>query len=121
MNQQQRKYALERVGIITRQKMEEARVKYTTPEVSLSVEERKTALREGRFKIKDEIPPYPRYRDLSHWIEFVDERDAYVDQGALDQSCKMIRNEGNRIKDEIMLGDSEEALKAIKSLENLTV
>lgn len=115
MNQAQVKYARNRIDEISSQKLKEVQEKYSYKGVSLSFEEKIEEIKAGRFT-------KGKYEDLSY-IVFDAQKDLDKDrrEAAKSIETEAIKKFKTQLLDGLMLGDSEEALKAIKDFENFKV
>lgn len=115
MNQQQRKYARERVGVICAKKERELRKKHTTESVRLSRHERFKAFKNGDYTIKKGVSQeITSYTDVMDIVDFKGEKKEKVNETALQKDLASVREQANNIVDQIMLGDAEEAMKLIE-------
>lgn len=112
MNTQQRKYAIERINTLIFQKEEEIKVKHTTPAVQLSMDGMREALRRGAFDVTD--GDFYRGSDLYRVIAFHGEAPSTWDEKAAKAEIKAMKTEAAKIKDQLMLGDTKQALEAIE-------
>lgn len=125
MNPQQRKYALNRIEVLERIKIREAENKFTTPEVKVTNEEKYKLIAAGKVKIfpyEKIIRNHYSCPDLYPSFDF----SAYEKAAVLDKKkFEAIRNEvsdlAQRAKDQIMLGDCNEAIKIIEKLEAIKI
>lgn len=118
MNQQKQKYALERVQGIYAQKVEEIENKYTTPDVTLTKEERCKLLKSGTIKVKKGITRIDTWSDVMDVFDFSKhESEGERDNKKIDTEVTKLRIEYNKVRDEIVLGDEEEALKLIQAFD----
>ena len=118
MNQKQREYALQRVNDIENARLCALKTKLTTPGVTLTLEQRAELIDQGKVRLKDKA----REDKHTYWQNAFDfsqyEKEAVYDFEACKPLIAKIRAEAGRIKDQIMLGDAEEALSAIAAFEN---
>jgi len=114
MNQQQRNYTMKRVSEIEKRKIEEARNSATTEGIVLSGKAKLQALKEGKFTINElDNKPYIWYT----CVEFDDEIKRSVDKDKQQKLISKVQKEATRIRDELMIGDCEEALSMLKDFE----
>lgn len=132
MNQQERKYLIERINQVANQKLEQARTLIVvTPEIRLSDLERFNALKNGDFTIKKSYrfsyggrthifaeQGVPADMHLRHVLAFKGERDESKDTTKYDAAVEKIQTEVTNIKDQVMLGDSKEAMKMLQAFKN---
>ncbi len=116
MNQQERKYAMERVDSIVKAKYF-ARKEPKLP--SLSWKEKLALVNKGAVKVVDGLRCHTNFDDAFVWPEptaavkakYEKDHDAYR-QWRYELTATAVR-----IKDEIMLGDNAEALKLLRDFE----
>ncbi len=118
MNQQQRKYALERVTNITNEIVSKIRQKYTEPSIRLTFKEKLNALRDGEFEVTNNTYSYPD--NISTYLIFTAEKDGNYDKELADSEIFSILKEASVIKDQIMLGEEEEALRLLTAFAKLS-
>lgn len=111
MNKQEKDYAISRVNEILKEKITAVEEKYTTKCVHLDDEQRLEALRQGRFEIraydKDSYHGWPKF------VTFHGERPAVVDKESISKEVSELKKKATKIKDELILGDCEEAIKLL--------
>ena len=117
MNQQQRKYARERVEQIKRRRIQEIKEKHTKKSVLLSPTERLRALKKGEFSVRPGIYEVGTHARLCDVLAFKGERDPSRDDDAIARETAQIEREAGRIVDELMLGDATAALEAIREFD----
>ena len=120
MNQTQKRYAIDRVNQIVRDKEKSLREKFTTKKVELSRQEKVTKIRKGQVKIfSDKNITYNKcsfyLTDVFDFSPF--EKQGGVDKKKYDDTMSPVRKKAQEVKDKIMLGDADEALKMIEQLE----
>jgi len=119
MNQTQKKYALERVEYIRRNKNSELENKYTTPKKQLSGDEMINLVVKKKVPIRKDISRNTYRPELKDVFDFSNyESPKVIDSKKLSMAIKPINEKAQKIKDQIMLGDAEEALKMIQDFEN---
>lgn len=113
MNTVQRKYALERVSAILSRKVREITDKYTTPAASAT--EVAAAFKKGKVALKqfDSIGRYRYLEDIFDLSAF----NAKINTEAVSKETMKVEAEADRIRDQIMLGDAEEALTLLQTFE----
>ena len=123
MNSKQQNYAMQRVSSICDSKIDKIRVKHTTPAVELTIEELVDLIIAGKVK-KRKYPNYEYYgsqpsvlRCIFDFSKF--ESKAKRDNDKIIKESKSVTDECKRIQDQIMLGDSEEALSLIIAFEKI--
>lgn len=113
MNQQQRNYVLRRVAEIEKSKIEEARQRLSTPATNLSNEEKVEAIKNGEFTVVENgLTWYNR-------IRFTGQVPASTDEKAFAAACNRIVGEANAVRDEVMIGDCDQALDLLKNFEKV--
>lgn len=115
MNKQQRDYAMSRVQAIAIAKIEEIRKKHTKPGIQLTPEERYQALVKGEFKVRKSIVRIHPNTDVEDAVTFNAERETTRDAAKIEAETEKVVAEATRIKDQLMLGDSEAALAMIEA------
>lgn len=124
MNQQQKKYLLNRVDSICFQKRKEAKEKYKLEVKTLDNVEKYDLLKKGKVPLQD-VSKVTIYRSSSLDVFFdfskFEQRNLY-DLEKLNAADTKIIKEATKIKDKIMLGDlSEDFSELLTKLENLGV
>lgn len=114
MNQQQLKYAKERAHRIYTQKQQELTAKFSTPAIKLSREERIKALKDGKFKVLENGSA--QYY-LTDYISFDEERIRKFDGDGFTKALAPVTAAYDKLLDELILGDNEEALKLLRAFE----
>jgi len=117
MNQQQKKYAMERLATIRKRRETELTQKYTTPESIHTPSERAAMFKRGEFTVNKSVKRITNYTDLTDVVQFKGERPATVNQPALDKAKAALFKEYHKACDELMLGDETKALALIKSFD----
>lgn len=115
MNKQQRDYAMNRVEAVARAKIEAIKEKHTKPGVHLTPEERYQALVKGEFKVRKSLVRIHPTTDVEDAITFNAERKTTRDEAKIDAEVAKVAAEATRIKDQLMLGDSQAALEMIEA------
>lgn len=124
MNQHQKKYALHRIEGLQAIKLREAEEKFTTKEVKISDEQAYKLIATGKVKIKPYAEIKQRYSspDLFPSFDFSDhEKVAKLDESKFNPLKESIFLLAQKAKDQIMLGDCEEALKLIDKLDSIKI
>lgn len=122
MNQNQKKYALNRIDALRTIKLRQAEEKFTTKAIEISKEEKYKLIASGKVKILPYIKICQSYcPDLYPSFDFSDyEKPKSLDK-SFDLVAKNIESISQKAKDQIMLGDCQEALKLIEQLESIKV
>jgi hypothetical protein len=119
MNHTQRKYAMERVESIAKYKIAAIKDKHTTKGVCLSSQERVALVRKGKVKLRPDN--CINYKSCGYFSDHFDfsryESSNSFNQAAFDKEIKPISLKAQEIKDQLMLGDAEQALKQIQDFE----
>ncbi len=120
MNRDQKKYAFERINIAAKEKLNLSKDKYRIEEKRLQDRERIDLIFKGKVSLlpRGEIHDYT---DLADSYDF----SKYEIKGGFapgyEKIVSLINETAQKAKDQIMLGDCEEALKLIKELENIKI
>lgn len=114
MNKQEKQYATGRIDSIAAEKCHAIKEKYTTDGVSLTGVQRLSAFGAGKYKIRSDVREINTYTDLCKVVEFTDESEDKMDSSRIEAEQAKVRVEATRIKDQLMLGDANEALKLIE-------
>lgn len=125
MNQQQKNYIKKRITEIREHKLSTLRNDLTIKAVSLSNRERIDLIRLGKVKMRPstELNRCNEYslNSLTTVFDFSKyETKASFNQAKFNERAAKLRAEANRIVDQIMLGDAEEALRLVKEFEDFT-
>jgi len=115
MNKQQRDYAASRVINIKTAKIEAIKLKYTTPAILLSPEEKAKAFRAKKYKVLSDVTKITSYTDVTDIVQFTDEKPEKKDSKKIEAETSAVVAEASKIVDELMLGDATEALKLIQA------
>ena len=116
MNKDQRVYALKRVGEILSEKLGVLKQKHTIAKLTLTAADRATLVRTGKVKlIKDTIGDYDRYYDLWDFSKFEQREPLDKNYGPL---AGKLEADAQKVRDQIMLGDAEEALKLLAGFDS---
>ena len=119
MNQKQKEYAQGRVNRIKDTKIDAAKQVFTTAGKTLEKPEKYELIADGSVVVKSwttvDSNYNPKLYDSFDFSEY--EKDAVVDQAKLTKRVATIEDAAKHAVDEIMLGDSQEALELIKALE----
>ena len=120
MNHHQKQYALNRVTEIQKIKLTQAREKYQIKGKRLSVEEELNLIFLGKVKLRDR-KEVDYYTKLSDAFDFTKHETADGFDKKYDVVYESIITIAQKAKDQIMLGDCNEALKLLKQLEDIKV
>ena len=118
MNQSQLKYARNRAEAIYNEKRAALVKKFTTEGRSLSLQEKVEALSEGRFTVS-QPSRNPYNLNWYNYILFSDERPTVRDDEGLTKARNELQTKFNKLMDELVLGDNEEALKLLAEFEKM--
>jgi len=123
MNQTQKKYAMLRVEDILEHKARKIRKAMPKSPVKKQLTYRQAAklIKDGKVKLHVDMPPNKTMYDCKYITDMFDFSDYCTreprgpgyDEDACMKKIKPFHVECQRIRDQIMLGDSEEALKLI--------
>lgn len=116
MNLTQKKYLLKRIREEKELMSKEIRQYYRTPAVTISHKERLEALREGRFKLREDSE---RYSINTSLFIFEGETPAKVDMEKTDKALNLVSRKASILSDQVMLGSSEEAAEMLESFRDL--
>ncbi len=126
MNHTQKKYAMERVQVIAIDKVEA--IKKAMPIIPTKTLNYRKALRlikTGAVKLvanpNKALDSYADFTDVFDFKDYhdFDYRGVRHDTKGLKEKTDVVWDECTRIKDQIMLGDAEEALKLIQAFEKM--
>lgn len=115
MNQQQRKYATERVDAILTKKIAELKTKHTVPGKSLTRDEKLALLNSGKVKVTFEAGYYASNIEVKYDFKNYEKAEALSAAGA--KAIEAIRKKAQETKDTIMLGEASAAAQAIAAFE----
>ena len=115
MNQQQRKYALDRVNSIVCAQVDLVKDKHTKKAVRLHSGARFQEFKAGRWVIKKGVSSISGYTDITDILDFTEECDEVKNDDAIDKDVLKIRKAASKVSDQIMLGDTEVALKLLEA------
>lgn len=125
MNQQQKGYLKKRIEGIKMEKIRVLQNDCTVKGNTLKNEERVDLIYDGKVSLKDKDDvKYKNYgmytiADLYEFSPFESKRK--FDQKRYDEGRVTITNSANKLIDEAMLGDAEEAIAMIKEFEELSI
>lgn len=114
----QRKYIEKRLNDLVESKTAESRKKHTTDGRQLSLEDRVTAIKNGKFKLKPNVTAIGTYSKVGDVFTFTDEKPFKFDDAAHLKDVLKIRKQASAIMDEMMLVDADAALKKLREFEN---
>lgn len=123
MNQTQKRYAIERVNDILKQKKNALRDKHTKERIELTSKEMISKI---RYKHVALLPyseiDFSKYRyNLREIFDFTSfEKVGGLNTESYDKERNPIEKKAQEIKDKIMLGNAEEALKMIQEFEKIS-
>ena len=120
MNQTQKHYAVERVNEIFRHKESELKKKLTRKGTHLNGYQCVSKIRSGKVKMfQNSDIDFNRcrmaIRDIFDFSPF--EEEGGLDRVAFNKAIELLSKKAREIKDKIMLGDAEKALKMIHEFE----
>jgi hypothetical protein len=120
MNQHQKQYALNRISDEQGKKLFQAGQKYKIDKVVIPDSQRIDMIFQGKVKL------LPRNRienhtDLCDSYDFSKYENEASHKDGYTEVCFVIKRTAQEAKDQIMLGDADEALKLIQKLENIKV
>jgi hypothetical protein len=115
MTQAQVKYARQRAEQIYGTKRQAIERAHTTEAVTLTTEEKIAAIKADRIEVNNSS-------QSSYWaynIKFIDERPKTVRLDQAQPEITKLKQDFDKLMDELMLGDNEEALALLKAFEAL--
>ena len=119
MTKVQQTYALSKISTIVAAKVSETKEAEGWPRVSLSTTDKHQLIVEGKVKVKKDFSDTPHYHSPTSYFDFSKyEKKAGISkkgQARLD----LLSSALEKAKDEVMLGDSSEALALLSSIEKL--
>lgn len=116
MNHAQRKYALGRIDLIENDLISKVRAKHTVEGKSPSLEERWKLVHEGKVTLKNPNEVHVRYAfDFSEF-----EYPPRLTEVGHELISK-VKKETEKTRDLVMLGDAQEALQMLETLQNIEV
>lgn len=116
MNQTQVKYARQRAESLFADKQKKLEAKYRDPGVTLDINGKLDAIRNGEITIKKPAD-YQGAHQWSYQISFNAERPPVFDRDGYDEAIQELKTEFDSLMDELVLGDNAEALKLLKAFE----
>lgn len=117
MNQTQLKYVRQRAESIYSLRCKNLTNKFTQQSLTLKPEEIIEALQNGKFVLKTEIQTRYNSGYLRDYITFPDECPQIIDLDGLAVPQKTLKDEYQKLLDELILGDNEQALALLKAFE----
>jgi len=120
MNQTQRKYALERIQGIYKEKAADLKKHCDISPAPITHGELQKQIKSGAVKVirpKSELYKYADVKDVFDLPDGLFEQDEMFD-GTYEGRKKKLDAYFMKIKDELMLGDAEEAVKLIKAFDS---
>lgn len=125
MNQKQRNYATDKIKKILNEKVKYFEKKFALKEKKITNSEAICLLKKGKVKIRlADRRPSDNFHAGSRMCEFFDFSEHHkpfsygemtYDSKKVEEAVKPFREEYERVKDAIMLGDSQEALDSINA------
>jgi hypothetical protein len=113
MNSQQLKYARARANAILSKRTKAIRERWASKEKRLSPTEKLAALKAGEFAVKKPLAGVDRY----WWDYVIFTKEIDTDTVGMNTELATLHEEFTKLMDELMLGDQEVALKALKAFE----
>lgn len=113
----QRKYVEKRLAELVEQKTSESLKRHTTEGRELSGEERVSAIKAGKFKVKAGVVSIGKYTDVVDVLVFNDEKPSKVNNEAHLKDVLKIKRDADAIMDELMMIDAEGALEKLRAFE----
>ena len=120
MNIRTKQYCVDRVHMIAKRKIAEIREKYTSPKVMLSEDEKVDLIYSASPPpmVGIDVAKSGRYiylTDAFKWYSY--ETPERKDNGKIAEESKLVKDKATFLIDELMLGDSKEALAMIRKFE----
>lgn len=115
MNQQQLKYARERIDSIFSAKSQEVRDHFARYRERLTLEQKIDLVKDGQFSL---VRPAGSWPTFEGWFVFEGVNDNWKEEA---DALATLRKEKQAVMDELMLGDNEKALEAIQAFAELKV
>lgn len=115
MNKTQIEYAHKRIDTLLEAKVKDAKLRHTKPAQRITAEERARLIHDGEVTLRSDVTRIESYTDVTDVFDF----SAYawpdtVDEAAVAEETRELREEAQRLKDKIMLGDETTALAALE-------
>lgn len=120
MNHHQKQYALKRIQDVQKLKLDEARVKLEVKEKRLPDNERIDLIYKNKVNLLPRKNIYD-YTDLADAYDFSEYEIKRSFKKEYEPLVKKINKFAQDAKDQIMLGDCDEALKIIQQLESINI
>ena len=120
MNHQQKIYVLDRTKEVQDIKLKESKEKYEIKEIRLPEEKRFELIYKNKVSLlkREKVS---RYTDLIDAYDFSSYEIPHGFKKEYEPLIKKIKQIAQNARDQIMLGDCQEALKLIKELESLSI
>ena len=117
MNTSEKKYAISRIDGIVCDKQQEIDRKTETEAVRLTYEDKMGLVRQGAVKLRKNITYYgqPTFNDMFDFAKH--ETPRKVNSAERAKLTASLLAKAHTVRDEVMLGDSKEALKLIAEFE----
>lgn len=122
MNQQQVKYLKERIEVIYNAKCADIKAKFASTATSLTKEEQLAQIKSGKAKLKSPLDNYTYLREA-----FTYEGESKTKELQTKAAKKIAEEIANlavikrQLVDELLLGDSSEALNKLKQFESVKI
>lgn len=122
MKWKQKEYALKRIAELQVSKVNEARTKYTVNRKQISDSEKYELIKKAKVflfpkeKILDSF-----HNSIERWFDFSAYENDRYEKAEFKLAEERIHKIARGAKDQIVLGDCEEAMKLIKELEDIKV
>ena len=112
MNQNEQRYAMDRVKQVTNQRAADLRKKFTKAPKEVTDEQRLLAIYEGDVLLKAKVSLDTTLREAYDFRRL--RPKAIENTGDLEIAMKLLNEKAAVLKDEIMLGDGAKAVKLLK-------
>ena len=115
MNHKQREYALTRVNQILANRLGALATRFKAEVKLLTDRERADLLRKGKVKLKASVEQVTTWTDVVDAFDFspFEQREKTTPEYA--PAAKALEDEAQKVRDQIMLGDAEEAMRLLES------
>lgn len=121
MNHEQKKYAMQRVCDVANQKKNDAKQKFQIEAETLTDSARVDLIYQGKVKLLSRDKIQDQYTDLADAFDFSKFEVKSGFKTGYDAIISLINKTAQDAKDQIMLGDCDEALKLIQKLDSIKV
>ena len=117
MNKMEKEYALRRVGGIYSTKEKAITDKYPELNKCFSKRDKVNAIMSKKAKVKKDIEYSVHHLGLDDVFDWPQNKEKLKSQIECNKKIKALKSETQKVKDEIMLGDSQRALQLLRKFE----